>query len=183
MKEIRFHGRGGQGAVTSSYVLAIAAFHDGKFSQAFPAFGVERRGAPVLAFTRIDDKQINVRSQVYEPDYLVVLDSSLIEQVNVLDGVEKATVIINSEKKESEFMMGKNRAFTVDITKIALDVIGKPFVNIGVLGAFAALTGEVSINSIKKAVAQAFEGNEKRIELNSKCAEKVFEESKKKYGK
>ena len=92
--EIRIHGRGGQGAVTSSQVLAIAAFHSGKQSQAFPNFGVERTGAPVESFVRIDDKPINLRQHVYDPDYVIILDSSLIDDVPVTEGLQKNGVIV-----------------------------------------------------------------------------------------
>ncbi|MDP6459466.1 MAG: 2-oxoacid:acceptor oxidoreductase family protein, partial [Candidatus Hydrothermarchaeota archaeon] len=100
MREIRFHGRGGQGVVTAADILAIAAFKNGKYCQAFPVFGTERRGAPVAAFARIDDRFIRIRSQIYEPDYVVVQDASLLDVVNVADGLSKEGVmVINTEKK------------------------------------------------------------------------------------
>ena len=102
MIEIRFHGRGGQGAVTAAEILAKAAFEDGKFSQAFPFFGVERRGAPVMAFTRIDDKPIQIRYQVQNPDYVVVLDDGLLDVVNVFSGIKNdSSIIINTNKEEN----------------------------------------------------------------------------------
>ncbi|HIP35033.1 MAG TPA: pyruvate ferredoxin oxidoreductase, partial [Methanothermococcus okinawensis] len=101
MIEIRFHGRGGQGAVTAAKILAKAAFYDGKYSQGFPFFGVERRGAPVMAFTRIDHKKIIVRSQVYNPDYVVVQDATLLDTVNVVEGLKKdGIVIVNTTKDD-----------------------------------------------------------------------------------
>ena len=104
MKEIRVHGRGGQGSVTAAELLAIAAFSDGKFSQAFPSFGVERRGAPVQAFTRIGDKPIRLRSQIYEPDYVIVQDPTLIDIVDVAHGMdENGIVIINSDFNPEDF--------------------------------------------------------------------------------
>jgi len=100
MKEIRIHGRGGQGSVTAAELLAVAAFEDGKYSQAFPAFGVERRGAPVMAFMRLDDKPIRLRSQIYEPDYVIVQDATLVDVVNVAAGAKPdGFIIINTEKK------------------------------------------------------------------------------------
>ena len=100
MRELRIHGRGGQGSVTAAELIAVAAFEGGVFAQAFPAFGVERRGAPVQAFVRFDDKKIRLRSQVYEPDYIIVQDSTLIKDVNVFMGVKKGgIVIVNTEKK------------------------------------------------------------------------------------
>jgi pyruvate ferredoxin oxidoreductase gamma subunit len=100
VRELRIHGRGGQGSVTAAELIAVAAFEGGVFSQAFPAFGVERRGAPVQAFVRFNDKMIRLRSQVYEPDYIIVQDSTLIKDVNVFMGVKKGgIVIVNTEKK------------------------------------------------------------------------------------
>ena len=103
IKEIRFHGRGGQGAVTAADILAVASFKDGKFCQAFPVFGTERRGAPVAAFVRISDSFIRIRSQIYSPDYVVVQDSSLIDVIDVADGlVPGGIILINTEKKAEE---------------------------------------------------------------------------------
>ena len=177
VKEIRIHGRGGQGAVTSSQVLAVAAFLDGKHSQAFPNFGVERQGAPVLAFARMADKEIHVRSQVYEPDYVIVLDPTLMQAVDVTAGLKPSgMLIVNSNKDAKQLgIRGKFITKTFDITKVAMEIIGKPFVNIASLGAFAALSNEISLKSLKKAVAEAMEGKGKMIELNQKACEKIYE--------
>ena len=103
MKELRIHGRGGQGSVTAAELLAIAAFRDKKFSQAFPAFGAERRGAPVMAFLRVDDKPIKIRSKVYEPDYVVVQDATLIGVVDFMSGLkEDGILLINTPKSPDE---------------------------------------------------------------------------------
>jgi len=103
MIEIRIHGRGGQGAVTTGQIMAIAAFDDGKQSQTFPMFGVERSGAPVQAFARISDEKINIRSQIYSPDIVIVLDASLLETVDVTSGLkEKGTLIVNTNKKPAD---------------------------------------------------------------------------------
>jgi pyruvate ferredoxin oxidoreductase gamma subunit len=160
MKEIRIHGRGGQGSVTAAELLAVAAFADGKFSQAFPAFGVERRGAPVQAFTRINDEPIRLRSQIYEPDYVIVQDPTLIEVVDVAGGLkDDGTIIINSDFDPSHFKLDtKAKVMTVNATKIALDIIGRPIVNTVLLGAFAGATGEIRPESIKKAVKERFPG-------------------------
>jgi len=108
IKEIRFHGRGGQGAVTAADILAVASFKDGKFCQAFPVFGTERRGAPVAAFVRISDSFIRIRSQIYSPDYVVVQDSSLIDVIDVADGlVPGGIILINTEKNAEEFNIKK----------------------------------------------------------------------------
>ena len=178
LKEIRFHGRGGQGAVTSSETLATAAFAEGKFSQAFPNFGVERKGAPVTSFTRIDDKPINVRSQIYEPDYVVVLDASLIKSVPVSAGLKKdGILIINSNKSpETLGIKGNFRAYSFDVQKVAMEAIGKPFVNIASLGAFAALTGEVKLESLKNAVKHTMGNKGPLAELNNKALEIIYNE-------
>lgn len=180
LKEIRIHGRGGQGAVTSSQVLAIAAFHDGKYCQAFPSFGVERRGAPVESFSRISDQKINVRQHIYEPDYIIVLDSTLLESVKVESGLkDSGTIIINSDKKADEFELNTNAKIkAIDVTKVALQIIGKPFVNIAVLGAFAAMTKEISLDSLGKAIDQEFAEKEKVAELNKKATEKLYNMAK-----
>lgn len=172
MKEIRFHGRGGQGAVTAAEVLAVAAHKDGKFSQAFPFFGVERRGAPVMAFTRIDDKFIKTRQQVYEPDYVVVLDPTLVEAVDVLEGMKKdGMVILNTTKKPDLGVKVK----TVDATKIALEEIGKPFVNTPMLGALVKATGIVSIGSVVDTIKERYPGA--MGEKNAKAIKRTYEET------
>jgi pyruvate ferredoxin oxidoreductase gamma subunit len=174
MKEIRFHGRGGQGAVTAAELLAVAAFYDGKYCQAFPFFGVERRGAPVTAFSRIDDRFIRIRSQIYEPDYIVVQDATLLEVIDVADGLKRGGIaIINTEKKPEKIKL-KTKADirTVNATQIALDVLGVPIVNTAMLGAFAAITGEVSLDSLKKATAKRFP--EKIAIKNAKAVEVAY---------
>lgn len=161
MKEIRIHGRGGQGSVTAAELLSISVFTDGKFSQAFPAFGVERRGAPVQAFMRISDNPIRVRSQIYEPDVVIVQDPTLLQTVDVISGLkDDGILLINTAEKPSDFsnMKTKAKIVTIDATKIAMEVIGKPIVNTVLLGAFAAATGDVNVDSIKKAVMERFNG-------------------------
>ncbi|WP_409199862.1 pyruvate synthase subunit PorC [Methanobrevibacter sp. DSM 116169] len=157
MIEIRFHGRGGQGAVTAAEILAKAAFKDGKYAQAFPFFGVERRGAPVMAFTRIDDKPIRVRYQVYNPDHVLVLDDGLTSVVDVFSGLkEDGDVIININKK---FENNDNKSvYEIDATGIALDTLGVNIVNTIILGYFAKKTGEVSIESIIEVIKEVFPG-------------------------
>lgn len=160
MIEIRFHGRGGQGAVTGSETLAHAFFIEGKFVQAFPAFGVERRGAPVMAFLRVDDKPINLRNQIYTPDHVVVLDSSLLESINVTDGLkEGGTVLINGKKPPEYYrkkVSSRFRLFLVDAGGIAVEhglgSPSNPIVNTAILGAFSKATGLVKIESVLKAI-------------------------------
>ncbi len=179
LKQIRIHGRGGQGAVTSAELLAIAAFKDGKQSQSFPFFGVARRGAPVMAFTRIDDKFIRLREQVTKPDYVMVLDPTLTESVDVADGISKDGMIIVNTSKNPKALGIKTKAkiVTVDITKIALDIIGAPFVNTPMLGAFAKATGEVSLDSILTAIKEKMP--EKIAGKNIDAAKKVYEVTEK----
>ena len=139
MIEIRFHGRGGQGAVTSAEMLALAAIGEGKYAQAFPSFGPERRGAPVVAFCRIDDKPIRIRANIYEPDLVVVLDASLLKIVNVAAGLKPNGILVTNTKeapeKVKEDLKLKNRLAAVDATKIALEVLGLPITNTTMLGA------------------------------------------------
>ena len=155
--EIRIHGRGGQGAVTAAELIAVAAFYDGKFSQAFPNFGVERRGAPVMAYVRISEEPIRLREQVYTPDYLIIQDPTLITTTpEILSGLDNCSgILINSEKTEWPEFKGK-KVLIVPATKIALDKIGKPFFNTALVGAFAAMSGIVTMESLKKAVKERF---------------------------
>jgi pyruvate ferredoxin oxidoreductase gamma subunit len=175
MIEIRFHGRGGQGAVTAAEILAKAAFEDGKYCQAFPFFGAERKGAPVMAFTRIHDKPIRRRYQVYKPDYVVVLDETLLDAVDIFSGLkESGKVIINTE---NDLKLDNNvEVHTIDATGIALDVLGVPIVNTVMLGAFSKVTGEATLDSIIKITKETFPG--KIGEKNAKAAQIAFENVK-----
>jgi pyruvate ferredoxin oxidoreductase gamma subunit len=160
MIEIRIHGRGGQGSVTAAELLAVAAFEDGMYSQAFPAFGVERRGAPVTAFVRLDNKPIRLRSQIYEPDYVIVQDATLVDVINVAAGAKpEGFILINSEKSASSFKLDTAAPLkTLDATKLAIDIIGKPIVNTILVGAFAGVSGLIMPESIKNAVMERFPG-------------------------
>ncbi|HNZ88048.1 MAG TPA: pyruvate ferredoxin oxidoreductase subunit gamma [Methanofastidiosum sp.] len=178
MIEIRFHGRGGQGAVVASNMLADAAFREGKHVQAFPFFGVERRGAPVSSFTRINDTPIKIRSQVYTPDYVIVLDSTLIDITDVTSGLKKnGIIIINTDKKPSDFNLSFKVA-TIDATSIALDnKLGSkmaPIVNTSILGAFAKVSGIVSLESIILAIK---ESDISKKEDNIKAAEMAYQKT------
>ncbi|MGB9838674.1 pyruvate synthase subunit PorC [Methanothermobacter sp.] len=174
MIEIRFHGRGGQGAVTAAEILAKAAFEDGKYSQAFPFFGVERRGAPVMAFTRIDDEPIRRRYQVYNPDYVIVLDEGLIDVVDVFSGLkEDGVVVLNTA---STFSSENAEVHTIDATGIALENLGRPIVNTIMLGAFAGVTGLVSIDSLIKIIKETFPG--KIGDKNAEAARIAYEKMK-----
>ncbi|KKR06540.1 MAG: Pyruvate ferredoxin oxidoreductase gamma subunit [Parcubacteria group bacterium GW2011_GWC2_39_14] len=153
--QVRFHGRGGQGSVTAAELFAVAAFYDGKYAQAFPSFGVERRGAPVQAFLRISDSEIRLREQITKPDYLIVQDPTLLgENSDVLEGTEKTLgILINTDKPTWPSI--KN-SVCIPATKIALEKIGKPFINTAILGAFAAMTGLASLDSLRRAVNERF---------------------------
>lgn len=161
MKEIRLHGRGGQGSVTAAELIAVAAFEDKRFSQAFPAFGVERRGAPVMAFARIADRPIRIRSQIYEPDYVVVQDVTLLEVVDVASGLKAdGKIIINTDRpKEKLKLKTEAEVVTIDATRIAMEVLGRPIVNTTMLGAFCGATKEVSLESLNKAISERFKGD------------------------
>lgn len=174
MIEIRFHGRGGQGAVTAAALLAKAAGYDNKFSQGFPAFGVERRGAPVKAFTRISDEPITIRSQVYKPDYLVILDDSLAELPEVKEGLKPGSVIVANGNVDGAGF--GNKVHSYDATSLALKVLGKNIVNTAMLGVFAKVTGLVSLESIQKAIGDVFGG--KPGELNKELVKKAYDETK-----
>lgn len=160
MIEIRMHGRGGQGAVIAAKILASAVFKEGKFAQSFPSFGVERRGAPVLAFTRVDDKPIRLRTAIYEPDHLIILDATLIKSTNVFAGLKKGgTIIVNSPAAVSQFNFPEEYSVAVvDAAGIAvkhtLGAKSMPIVNTSVLGAFAKFTGVVGIDAVIEAIRE-----------------------------
>ena len=138
MIEIRFHGRGGQGSVTCAELLALAAIGEGKYAQAFPSFGPERRGAPVIAFCRIDDQPVRIRANVYEPDIVVVLDPTLLKIVNVAAGMKSDGILVTTNKDSPEqvreLLKIKNRVAVVDAIKIAMEVLGLPITNTTMLG-------------------------------------------------
>lgn len=153
MIEIRIHGRGGQGTVTVAELLASAAYFDGKYSQAFPFFGVERRGAPVASYARIDDKFIRLRSQIIEPEYIIIQDASLINEIDVFAGAKKGTVVLlNSKDDQNIKTPSKIKLTVIRADEIGQEIIGKPFPNTVLLGAFAALSGLVNLKSVEKAI-------------------------------
>ena len=178
MYEIRFHGRGGQGAVTASKILATAAFLESKWVTSFPFFGTERRGAPVTAFTRIDESKIELRSQIYEPDAVVVLDKSLMKVVNVTEGLKSDGVIIVNGKTGDLVEEGKYRVGYVDATSIALrNGLGDPshpIVNTAILGAFAKVSNLVSLQSIKNATSDTVPSKKKE---NVNAIQEAYEET------
>ncbi len=158
MIEIRIHGRGGQGSVTAAELIGFAAHSDGKFAQAFPYFGSERMGAPVQAFARISDTTIRLRSQVYNPNYVIVQDPTLMSDVDVLAGMkEGGLVIINSKKGPETFKASADaKIMTLPALEIAQEILGRPIMNTTLLGAFAAATKMISMEGIQKALCNKF---------------------------
>jgi pyruvate ferredoxin oxidoreductase gamma subunit len=166
MFETRIHGRGGQGVVTAAELLSVAAFDEGRHAQAFPSFGSERTGAPVVAFCRIGERPIRVREPIVEPDALIVIDPTLVHQVDVFGGLRcGGYVLINSSHSFEELGLDElcgrfapERLRTVPAAEFAREYLGRPLPNAALLGGFAALTGEVSIGSIARAIRERFPG-------------------------
>jgi 2-oxoacid:acceptor oxidoreductase gamma subunit (pyruvate/2-ketoisovalerate family)/2-oxoacid:acceptor oxidoreductase delta subunit (pyruvate/2-ketoisovalerate family) len=158
MFEVRFHGRGGQGAVMAAQTLAEAAVIEGRHAQAFPFFGAERRGAPIMAFTRINDEKISIKSQVYEPDLLVVLDESLLDIEPVARGLKKdGKAVVNTRKAPQEIDLGLEvECATVNANAIALEFLKAPIVNTAILGAVARIIDLASMASMKEAIENRF---------------------------
>jgi pyruvate ferredoxin oxidoreductase gamma subunit len=159
MIEVRFHGRGGQGAVTSAELVAQAAIREGKYAQAFPNFGPERRGAPVLAFLRVSPTTIRIRSKVYKPDAIVILDPTLLASASPTTGLkEDGFVVINSNKEAEELRKlfpGYKIAF-VDATKIAREEMGVPITNTTMLGSLIKVTGIIEISALEGPINDRF---------------------------
>ncbi|MGD2269967.1 MAG: 2-oxoacid:acceptor oxidoreductase family protein [Desulfobacterales bacterium] len=180
MQEIRFHGRGGQGAVIGSEVLAHALFLENKYVQAFPAFGVERRGAPVTAFCRMDDKPIYLRNQIYHPNHVVVLDASLLQTTGVTQGLRtRGAVIVNGKLAPASYrkhLANEYQLFVVNAGAIAvahrLGTPANPIVNTAILGAFSRATGLVAIESVIQAIDEYIPLNK---ENNKKAARAAYE--------
>ncbi|WP_039766083.1 2-oxoacid:acceptor oxidoreductase family protein [Caldicellulosiruptor sp. F32] len=155
MIEIRWHGRGGQGAKTASLLLAEAAFNTGKYVQGFPEYGPERMGAPITAYNRISDERITIHSNIYEPDYVVVVDETLIGSVDVTKGLKKGgAIIVNTSKSPDEIkkLLGDfdGKVYTIDARKISRECLGKYFPNVPVLGAVIKVTGIIPENEAIK---------------------------------
>lgn len=166
MFQIRIHGRGGQGVVTAAELLSVAAFMEGKHAQAFPSFGSERMGAPVVAFCRIDDKEIRTREPIATPDALIIQDPTLLHSVDVFGGLSPAGyILINSSKDFSalgidEFVAGfpPDHARAVAATDLARTHVGRPIPNAALLGGFAALTGVIHLDAVSAAIRERFPG-------------------------
>jgi pyruvate ferredoxin oxidoreductase gamma subunit len=166
MFQVRIHGRGGQGVVTAAEMLSIAAFDEGRHAQAFPSFGSERTGAPVVAFCRIADREIRLREPIVEPDAVIVQDPTLLHQIDVLSGLKpNGYILINTNKTYEELGLGEvvrnrdsARLCTLPATEIALRHVGRPVPNVPLLAGFAALSGLIRIDSVIKAINDKFSG-------------------------
>jgi pyruvate ferredoxin oxidoreductase gamma subunit len=166
MFQIRIHGRGGQGVVTGAEMLSVAAFLEGRHAQAFPSFGSERTGAPVIAFCRIAEKEIRLREPILEPDCLIVQDPTLFKVIDVFAGLRPGGyLLVNTNQtfadlhiQEIAGRLPNGHAVIVPATELALKHVGRPVPNAALLGAFAALTGLVHLDSVKRAIAEAFPG-------------------------
>jgi len=178
MFQIRIHGRGGQGVVSASEMLSIAAFEEGNHSQSFPSFGSERMGAPVQAFARIDDKKISLREPVMEPDLLIIQDPTLFHAINVFEGLKKdGYVLINSAKSIAELGIEsaldgfhKDNVVCIPATELALKHIKRPTPNTVLLGGFAAICDSLMLESLNKAISKKFKGKIAEANINAATA-------------
>jgi pyruvate ferredoxin oxidoreductase gamma subunit len=166
MLQVRIHGRGGQGVVTAAEMLSLAAFEQGRHAQAFPSFGSERTGAPVVAFCRIDDRAIRLREPIQAPDVLIVQDPTLLHQIDVFQGLRPdGYVLINSRRSfhelglaEIERRYRRERLVTLPASEIAIRHLGRPLPNAVLLGGFAALSGLVTLDAVAQAIRAKFKG-------------------------
>ena len=166
MFQVRLHGRGGQGVVTAAEMLSIAGFRENKHAQAFPSFGSERTGAPVVSFCRLDDKEIRRREPILEPDCLIVQDPTLFHALDVFQGLKSdGYVLINSTQSPEDLgianavrYLPEAHVVGINATKLAREHVGRPVPNAALLGGFAAITGEISLESVEKAISTKFGG-------------------------
>lgn len=180
MFQVRIHGRGGQGVVTAAELLSVAGFLEGREAMAFPTFGSERTGAPVVAFCRLDDRPLRVREPIVEPDAVIVQDPTLLHQVDVFGGLaDEGFLLVNTSRSFEEIGLGEyvqrfdpHRRLTVPATEIAREELGRPLPNAALLGAFAGLTGEVSLESVAAAIRERFPG--RTGEQNVTAAERAY---------
>lgn len=177
MTEIRIHGRGGQGNVVAAYLLAMAAFEVGRFGQAFPSFGAERRGAPVAAFVRIADRVVRRRCHVREPAHLIVQDEALLHVPGTLDGLRPGGgILVNSTKSgETLSRMVGREVIAIPATSLAQEILGRPLPNTALLAAFLSLTDLLPLEALVKAASGRFKGDmlERNVQLMQRAAEQV----------
>ena len=169
MKEIRIHARAGQGAITTAALLGYAYFLKGMYPYAFPNFGAARMGAPMNAFVRVDTKLVRLRSQIYEPDYVIVVDATLMRGFNCFSGLKEDGIALVNEKEGMEVpkVKAKQKLFLVPANDIALKHIGRPLGNTALLGAFCAATGELELEDLLIAVKKRFTGKAQEANINS----------------
>ena len=180
MFQVRIHGRGGQGVVSASQMMSVAAFYQGRYSQSFPSFGSERMGAPVTAFVRIDDREIELREPVLDPDLLIVQDPTLFNAIDVFSGLkEDGYVIINSSQSVEELgiedalrRLPAGHVVTVPATELALKHLRRPTPNTVLLGAFAAISDLLEMDGVEKAIREKFPG--KVGEMNVAAAKAAY---------
>jgi pyruvate ferredoxin oxidoreductase gamma subunit len=153
--QVRFHGRGGQGVVTAAELLSVAAFLDGRHSQAFPSFGSERTGAPVMAFCRVGDAPIRTREPIVRPDALVIQDPTLLHVAGVFAGFDDGPVLVNTSRPRT---IPRGRPIAVPATELARRHLGRPLPGAPMLGALAAATGIVSLDALAAAIRERFAG-------------------------
>ena len=178
MIEIRLHGRGGQGAVTASRIIATAAYEEGQYSQAIPMYGTERRGAPLTAFVRLDDVRVRERELVHTPDVVIVLDPLIAKNQAIVDQLKPGgLVLLNTKLDPKDVKLGGDfKVATVDATTIALETLGRPITNTAILGAYAKITGQLKLESIEKAIFKYFPGL--LGEMNVAAVRRSYEEVK-----
>ncbi len=185
--EIRWHGRGGQGAKTASLLLADAAFNTGKYIQGFPEYGPERMGAPITAYNRISNKPITIHSNIYEPDYVVVVDDTLLESVDVTSGLKENGGIVINTTKDADYIKSKlgnytGKIYTIDARKISIDALGKYFPNTPMLAAIVKISGimtdEELLQDMQSSFKHKFAKKPEVIEGNMKALEIALQEVK-----
>jgi len=175
MKEVKIFARAGQGAITTAAILGEALFYEGLYAYAFPHFGAARMGAPMNAFLRFDNNPVRTRSQIYEPDYVIVIDPTLLHSENPFKGLKENGIAIVATREGIEIPSCKAKLVTLEAEKIAQEIIGRPFSNTVLLGAFSKATGEVKLESILKAVERRFVGKPEVLEKNLEAVKKGYE--------
>ncbi len=179
MKEIRIHARAGQGAITTAAILGEAYFKEGMYPYAFPSFGAARMGAPMNAFVRVDSKPVRLRSQIYEPDCVIVVDATLMRGFNCFSGLKDGGVAIINAKEGTQIpsLNAKQKKFVIPANDIALKTIGRPLGNTTLIGAYAAVTGEIKLDTLLEVVRIRFKG--KAEEGNVQAVKEGYELVKK----
>lgn len=177
--QVRFHGRGGQGVVTAADILAVAAFKEGYWTLSFPMFGAEKRGGPVVSYLRVSESKIYDRDEIYEPDYVVVLDPTLVGK-DVVKGLKGWLIANYPSSEKAREKTGWDKVVTLDATKIALEVLGRPITNTTMVGAFAGFTKIVKLETLKETIYEWFEKKGEEIaKKNVEAVERAYKEVEK----